>query len=138
MAQVQGRWIGVWWSGAIGWLYSPPGHPVVLRSSGVELTPAAGKSSVPVYGRAYPEQAAYAPYQIPYQTVTPLQYSIGAGQAYVLADANIQTDYYHAVSFNCAHAVDDCTDVVGQVKYYEIWYNHRIAYVQADDVVVKN
>ena len=42
-------------------------------------------TAVPVYGRAYPEQAAY-PSQIPYQTVTPLQYSIQPGQAYVLAD----------------------------------------------------
>ena len=53
-----------------------------------------------MYGRAYPEESAY-PSQIPYQTVVPLQYSIKPGQAYVLADAHLQTDYYYAKTFRC-------------------------------------
>jgi hypothetical protein len=88
-----------------------------------------------VYGRAYPERSAY-PAQIPYQTVTPLQYSIRPGQAYVLADPTIQTDYYSAKTFRCAGVAMDCTDVVGHDRYDEIWFGHRIAYVRAADVRV--
>ncbi|MGH3497519.1 MAG: N-acetylmuramoyl-L-alanine amidase [Nocardioidaceae bacterium] len=136
VAQRAGDWVGVWWSGQLGWIYSPKDHPTVLRSHGVTVTAMPGANSVPVYGRAYPEAAAYAKYggNIPTQSVVPLQYSIKAGQRYVLADHATRGDYYYAVTYNCQYAVDDCTDVVGQDKYYEIWFGHRIAYVRAADV----
>jgi hypothetical protein len=31
----------------------------------------------------------------------------------------------------------DCTDVVGQDRYYQIWFGHRIAYVRAADVTLR-
>jgi hypothetical protein len=131
VAGSSGDWLAVWWLGEEGWLYDPPSHPTVVRSSSRLVVPA-GSQAVPVYGRAYPEQSAY-PSDIPYQTVVPLQYAIQPGQAYVLADSRIQTDYYHATLFNCQGA-DQCTDVVGQDRYYEIWFGHRVAYVRAADV----
>jgi hypothetical protein len=124
----------VWYLGNIGWLYSPPSHPVVFRSPG-QIVVAKGNDPVPVYGRAYPEQAAY-PSDIPYQTVVPLQYSIQPGQGYVLADRHIETDYYYAVTYNC-QGVDDCTDVKGADRYYEIWFGHRMFFVRAADVRVR-
>ncbi|HEY3530878.1 MAG TPA: peptidoglycan recognition family protein [Nocardioides sp.] len=127
-----GDWLGVWWLGEEGWIYDPASHPSVVPSSG-RVVVAAGDQAVPVYGRAYPEESAY-PSQIPYQTVTPLQYSIRPGQSYVLADDDLQTDYYYAKTFRCAGVALDCTDVVGQDQYYEIWFGHRIAYVRAADV----
>jgi hypothetical protein len=99
------------------------------------VTPKAGKDSVPVYGRAYPEQAAY-PTGIPYQTVTPLQYSIGAGQSYPLSDASIETDYYRAVTFDLA-TPGDHVQVLGKDRYYQIWFGHRMFYVRAADVDIK-
>jgi hypothetical protein len=139
VAQHHGDWLGVWWGGQLGWIYSPKSDPVVLPSQGEKVTPRAGASSIPVYGRAYPEQSAYDQYDgnIPYQTVAPIEYSIPAGQSYVLADKNIQTDYYYAQTFQCQYATDDCTDVVGNDQYYEIWFNHRIAYVRAADVTIQ-
>ena len=101
------------------------GRVVVARST----------AAVPVYGRAYPEQSAY-PAEIPYQTVTPLQYTIKPGQAYVLADSHLQTDYYYAKTFRCDGVAMDCTDVVGQDRYDEIWFGHRIAYVRVADIRV--
>jgi hypothetical protein len=98
------------------------------------VKPKAGKTSVPVYGRAYPEQAAY-PANIPYQTVTPLQYSIGAGQAYPVGDLDIETDYYRAVTF-AEQPPADHVQVLGQDRYYQIWFGHRMAYVRAADVDV--
>jgi N-acetylmuramoyl-L-alanine amidase len=129
-----GDWLGVWWLGAEGWIHDPPSHPVVVPSTG-RVVSAAGEHAVPVYGRAYPEESAY-PSDIPYQTVVPLQYAVGPGQAYVLADADLQTDYYYAKTFDCTGVAMDCTDVVGQDRYYEIWFGHRIAYVRAADVTV--
>ena len=132
VAERSGDWLGVWWLGEEGWLYDPPAHPSVVPARG-RVVVARGADAVPVYGRAYPEQSAY-PSQIPYQAVTPLQYSIQPGQAYVLADAHLQTDYYYAKTFRCGGVAMDCTDVVGHDRYDEIWFGHRIAYVRAADV----
>ncbi len=83
-----------------------------------------------MYGRAYPEESAY---EIPYQTVTPLQYTIRAGQSYVVADAAPQTNYYYAKSY--ADTIpDDHTVVNGGDRYDQIWFGHRFAYVRAADV----
>ena len=77
-----GRLGPVWWLGAVAWVYNPAATRSLVPSPGQVVTPAGGVA-VPVYGRAYPEEAAY-PEEIPYQTVTPLQYTIKPGQSYVV------------------------------------------------------
>ncbi|MBO0843625.1 MAG: N-acetylmuramoyl-L-alanine amidase, partial [Nocardioides sp.] len=131
-------WWGIWFAGQQGWIHNPASAPVLLPASGQVVTPK-GTTAIPVYGRAYPEQAAYAGTGITYQTISPLEYTIPAGQQYVLADATVPTDYYKASNYNCQSVggVPDCVSVTGTKKYYEIWYNHRIVYVAADDVTVK-
>ena len=54
--------------------------------------------------------------------------------------STVPTDYYKAVNFNCAtvDGVPDCIVISGGTTYYQIWFNHRIAYVMADDVTVTN
>ncbi len=135
VSERQGDWLGVWYLGRIGWLYSPASDPNVVPSSGRVVTAKAGASEVPVYGRAYPEQAAYAGTPVPYQTVTPLQYTIKAGQQYVLADDTIDTNYYYAKTFDSS-LPGDHTVVTGQDKYDEIWFGHRMFYVRAADISV--
>ncbi len=135
VAQRQGDWVGVWYLGAIGWFKSPRSAPDAFAKPGAVVTPKKGKVSVPVYGRAYPEESAY-PADIPYQAVTPMQYSIGAGQAYALGDASIQTDYYRSVTFDVT-APGDHVQVVGKDRYYQIWFGHRMHYVRAADVDIK-
>lgn len=137
VAQRSGDWLGVPYLGEIGWLYSPKAHPSVLPSGGRTVSAKAGAASVPVYGRAYPEQAAYAGTAVPYQTVAPLQYTIKAGQKYVLADEDIDTTYYYAKTFDSS-LPDDHTVITGQDKYYEIWFGHRMFFVRAADVVIEN
>ncbi|WP_427894579.1 N-acetylmuramoyl-L-alanine amidase [Kribbella sp. GL6] len=135
VAERQGDWVAVWYLGAKGWFKSPVSDAVAFAKPGLVVKPKAGRTSVPVYGRAYPEQAAY-PAGIPYQTVTPLQYTIGEGQAYPVADLSIETDYYRAVTFD-GQAPADHVQVLGKDKYYEIWFGHRMAYVRAADVDVR-
>jgi hypothetical protein len=132
VAERQGDWVAIWYLGALAWFKSPASAPDAFAKPGLVVKPKAGKTSVPVYGRAYPEQSAY-PAGIPYQTVTPLQYSIGAGQAYPVGDPSIETDYYRAVTFAGQPPVDH-VQVIGKDRYYQIWFGHRMAYVRAADV----
>jgi hypothetical protein len=135
VAQRSGDWLGVWYLGGVAWLHNPADDPVVVPSRGQVVVPR-GSDPVPVYGRAYPERSAY-PAEIPYQTVAPLQYTIKPGQAYVLADRHLQTDYYYAKTFQCEGVVMDCTQVLGKDRYYEIWFGHRMSFVRAADVEVR-
>lgn len=128
----QGDWTAIWYLGSIAWFENPVKHPTATNVSGSFVVPKAGKASVPVYGRAYPEASAYPSY-IPVQTVTPLQYTIKAGQRVVLSDARVPTDYYRATTFDGAPPTDH-VDVVGQDTYYQVSFGHRTAYVRADDV----
>ncbi|HEU4948526.1 MAG TPA: N-acetylmuramoyl-L-alanine amidase [Kribbella sp.] len=134
IADQSGDWLAIWYLGAKGWFRSPEAAPDAFAKPGFVVTPKAGLASVPVYGRAYPERDAY-PAGIPYQTVTPLQYSIGAGQSYPVGDRDIETDYYRAVTFDGVPPTDH-VQVLGQDRYYQIWFGHRMAYVRAADVDV--
>jgi len=136
VAQVQGDWLQVWWLGGPAWVYNPATDPVLVSSRGQVVTPAS-TSAVPVYGRAYPEQTAY-PAEIPYQTVAPLQYTIKPGQSFVLADAEIESDYYYAKTFRCKYVALDCTEVTGVDRYYQIWFGHRLVFVRAADVAIQD
>jgi hypothetical protein len=129
-----GSWTKVSYLGNPAWFHDPAGNRSSVRSNGKLVTPKPGLASIPVYGRAYPEEAAY-PRAIPYQEVIPLQYSIPAGQSYVVGDPTIETDYYYARSFDDSLPRDH-TEVTGQDRYYQIWFGHRMAYVRAADVVL--
>jgi hypothetical protein len=86
---------------------------------------------VPVYGRAYPKRAAY-PAEIPIQSIAPLQYTIKAGQEYVVADDSVKTDY-RATTFNGAPPHDHVV-VSGQDRHYQIWFGHWQFFVRAADI----
>jgi hypothetical protein len=131
VSQRVGDWLRVWWLGRVAWLHSPVDDPAVLPAD-ERVVRAAGDEELPVYGRAYPEASAY-PAEIPVQDVVPLQYTIKPGQAYVLADDSVPTDYYYAKTFDDSLAGDH-TVVRGDDVYYEIWFGHRMAYVRAADV----
>jgi hypothetical protein len=128
VAERRGEWTAIWYLGQKGWFHNPRNAPAALWSLGLVATPKPGKASVPVYGRAYPEAAAY-PAGVPVQAVTPLQYSLPAGQRYAVGLV-AGSEYYYAVRYDTA----DHTVVRGQTKYVQIQFGHRIAYVNAADV----
>ncbi|MFJ3307055.1 N-acetylmuramoyl-L-alanine amidase [Streptomyces sp. NPDC086549] len=124
-------WTAIWYLGQKAWFRNPKGRPTAVNASGLVITPKDGLTSIPVYGRAYPEKAAY-PAGVPAQTVAPLPYTIAAGQKYVVGD-EVPGEYYYAVTFT----TDSHKVVVGQDLYYEIQYGHRVAFVRAADVGVE-
>ena len=150
VAQLSGNWTGIYYGGSIGWFYNPGGINAYANnapSDTLVVTPAVGRTGIPVYGRAYPELSAYpAALQTPAVqaadslAIAPLsQYSIKAGQAYT-ATPEVAGDYYSNSDVDpkdtdCA-TPSDCFMVIGDTMYYPIRYNHRLAFVKASDVQV--
>jgi hypothetical protein len=131
VAETRGDWTAIWYLGQKGWFHNPRSSPTALWTKALVATPKAGKTSVPVYGRAYPEPEAYPP-DVPVQPIVPLQYALLAGQEYVVG-MKADTEYYRAVTFDPAnHKV-----IRGSLVYYQIQFGHRVAYVRADDVDLK-
>ncbi|GAA0921270.1 N-acetylmuramoyl-L-alanine amidase [Nonomuraea longicatena] len=130
VADRQGEWTAIWYLGQKAWFHNPQAAPTAIPSAGLVVTPKPGLATVPVYGRAYPEQEAY-PADIPYQPITPLQYTFSAGEKYTFGGVRFG-EYYRAVSLDAsAHKV-----VRGKTKYYQIQFGHRVMFVKADDVVL--
>jgi hypothetical protein len=127
IAERRGAWVAVWYLGQKGWFKAKD----AAWSVGLVVTPKKGKASVPVYGRAYPEAAAY-PAGVPVQAVTPLQYSLPAGQEYAIG-LYAPSEYYWAVTYDSSNH----TVVRGATKYLQIQFGHRVAFVNAADVDVR-
>ncbi|NEA98393.1 peptidoglycan recognition family protein [Streptomyces sp. SID13726] len=130
LAGRDGDWTAIWYLGQKAWFKNPRKNPTAVNASGLVVTPKKGLATVPVYGRAYPEAAAY-PAGVPVQAVSPLPYTVLKGQRYVVGD-RVPGEYYYAVTFT----TDSHKVVVGQDRYYEIQYGHRVAFVRAADVDV--
>lgn len=130
LADHQGDWDAIWFGGQKAWFFNPNGQNTV-KASGLLIKPKAGKTSIPVYGGAYPEKSAYPSDVWPY-SLNPLQYSISQGQEYV-AFEKVKGDYYNAVVFTY-DPYPYAKEVVGNEEYYRIQFNHRFAFVKASDV----
>ena len=63
------------------------------------------------------------------------KYTILAGQEYVVSEPAVNADWYNAYNVD-GSAFMDRVDFVGKTKFYVITYNHRMAFVNADDVDV--
>lgn len=133
--QVVGDWLGVWWAGSLAWLHNPVERPVVVPATAKTVT-VAGDVPAPVFGRAYPEAAAYEEYPgVPVQPVTPIEYTVGVGQTYAVADDHVASDYYRAATFD-GTGPGDRTVVRGDDVYYQLWLAHRYVFVNAADVEI--
>jgi hypothetical protein len=126
VADRRGGWVAVWYLGQKGWFHESD----AIWQVGFVITPKKGRDSIPVYGRAYPEASAY-PAGITPQAVTPLQYSLPAGQRYAVGLIT-PSEYYWAVTFDASNH----TVVRGQTNYIQIQFGHRVAFVNVDDVQV--
>lgn len=134
LADIQGDWTAIWYLNQKAWFYNPASAPTAKWANGFVVTPKAGKTTIPVYGRAYPERAAY-PAGVPYQTISPLQYSLSAGQRYAVGGV-LPGEYYRAVTFD-GSAPGDWTVIRGENRYVQIQFGHRVMFVNLDDVQIQ-
>ncbi|WP_203598513.1 N-acetylmuramoyl-L-alanine amidase [Streptomyces sp. SID7909] len=139
VAESKGDWTAIWYGGKKAWFQNPGGQytRAVAKTAQPVLKPKAGATSIPVYGRAYPEDTAYEGTGVPVQTKNNdslTKYSIPAGQAYSKAGPAQAGDYWFAGTF-AGTEDNDRTLVKGTTNlFYPIRYNHRIAWVKASDV----
>ncbi|MFI0899494.1 N-acetylmuramoyl-L-alanine amidase [Streptomyces sp. NPDC020983] len=136
VAGVQGDWTAIWYQNQKLWFHNPGGQWTSVLPPTQVITPKSG--TVPVYGRAYPENAAYTGTNVPVQdnnTDSLTKYTIAAGQAYAQAGPEKAGDYWYAGTFT-GTATGDRTLVTGTNLFYPIRYNHRIAWVRASDVTL--
>ncbi|MEU6084854.1 N-acetylmuramoyl-L-alanine amidase [Streptomyces sp. NPDC047108] len=131
VAERKGDWTAIWYLGQKAWFHDPRTQPTAVPARGVVLTPRKGLKEVPVYGRAYPEKAAY-PDGITVQPLDPLPYKLLPGQKYA-AGLKTRGEYYWATTFDTTNH----TVVRGKLEYYQIQLGHRVAFVKADDVTVR-
>ncbi|WP_235002081.1 N-acetylmuramoyl-L-alanine amidase [Actinacidiphila paucisporea] len=134
VAGVQADWTAIWYQGRALWFQNPGGQFTSVLAATPVITPKSG--TIPVYGRAYPEDAAYAGTGVPVQdqnTASLTKYTIPAGQSYAQAGPEEVGDYWYAGTF-AGTAAGDRTLVKGTDAFYPIRYNHRIAWVRAGDV----
>ncbi|MER6172858.1 N-acetylmuramoyl-L-alanine amidase [Streptosporangium sp. NPDC001681] len=128
LAERRDGWTAIWYLGRKAWFSDPAEAPTSLPASGPLVTPRPGRSPIKVYGRAYPKAHAY-PVGVPVQPLTPLQYSIPAGQVYS-SGPTTRASYLRAAAFDPAeHRV-----VRGEIRYRQIQFGHRIMFVRASDV----
>ncbi|MET8681017.1 peptidoglycan recognition family protein [Streptomyces sp. NPDC004647] len=126
----KGSWTAIWYLGQKAWFHNPKSQPTAVDAKGLVATPKAGRTDVPVYGRAYPEKAAY-PEGVPVQLESPLPYKLLSGQKYAVGPKT-KGEYYWAVTFDpSGHKV-----IRGKQEFYQIQFGHRVAFVKAEDVTV--
>lgn len=131
-----GNWTAIWFSGQKAWFDNPAGaQQAALYTGGQVITPKAGRTSIPVYGSAFPEASAY-PSAVPVVKVVKLSYTVPAGQEYPTV-GTVPTDYYYAATINSS-LPDDHTIIIGKTAYDQISFNHRKFFVRASDVTIKN
>jgi len=125
-------WDAIYFGGQVAWFHNRGGYNTA-PGGGLLIAPRAGVASIPVYGRAYPEESAYPP-DIPPQPLVPI-YEMPAGQIYVAIEL-VPSDYNWAPSYT--PTADDAGHMVvrGQTLYFRIFFNHRFAYVKSNDVVI--
>ncbi|MGW7236508.1 N-acetylmuramoyl-L-alanine amidase [Streptomyces sp. NPDC054804] len=128
VADRRGEWTAIWFQGNKAWFKNPKDHPTAVGASGRMVTPKEGLDEIPVYGRALPEEEAY-PEGMEEETDSPLPYSLRAGQRYV-TQSGVGSSYVDRSTFSGTPQ----PVVLGQERYYEIQFGHRLAYVRANDV----
>lgn len=132
VAGTRGDWVAIWYLGLKAWFRNPWHRPVARVVHGYRKVVRAAGATAGIYGVCYPEASAYKdPADV--QEVSPLLYTLPAGQSYVVTDERPPTDYYKAKTFSL-DTPNDHVDIVGRDRYHQISWGHRIAFVRAEEV----
>lgn len=134
LAGRQGDWAAIWFGGRKAWFYNPASQRTATFGKGKTITLKPGLSQANVYGGAFPEAGVYPPEVAPVPQPK-LSYTIASGQKYVV-EGVVPTDYFYDATINHSKPYDH--EVFrGKDKFYQIWYNQRLMYVRATDVVIE-
>lgn len=131
----QPGWTEIWYGGQAAW-FQDSSHVSVPTTTAV-VTPK-GNTPVAIYGRPMPEYDAPGWANIPYDhqsQVALTRYQMMPGQSYPIAAVPApRNDYAEGCNLANCTGPGDTTVVIGKTKYIEISWNHRWAFVQANDV----
>ncbi|MET8504674.1 N-acetylmuramoyl-L-alanine amidase [Streptomyces sp. NPDC004787] len=128
VAEARYDWTAIWYAGVKAWFYNPGGqYTVPVNATTVKLR--SDLASAKVYGRSFPETAAYTAAGLtpPGNENDPLsKFTFAAGQAYVKAGPAVKGDDW----FGSAQK-----NVVGNVLFVPIRFHHKIVWVKQSDIV---
>ncbi|WP_374190326.1 N-acetylmuramoyl-L-alanine amidase [Streptomyces sp. NE5-10] len=127
VAEVRTNWTAIWYAGEKAWFYNPGGqYTVPVNATRVQVR--SGLSGIKVFGRSFPETAAYtaAALEAPGDENDPLsKFTFASGQSYVKAGpAVVGDDWFGSAQKN----------VVGSVKFVPIRFHHKIVWVKESEV----
>ncbi|WP_246094806.1 peptidoglycan recognition protein family protein [Streptomyces roseicoloratus] len=126
VAEQSADWTAVWYAGKKAWFHNPGGRYTVPVTSAPVRVRARPGVTPRIYGRSFPEAAAYAAAGLPAPADSPdhlTRYALTGEYAQAGAEVN-GDDWFGSVQRN----------VVGTVTYVPIRYHHRLAWVRADQV----
>ncbi|MEU0404470.1 N-acetylmuramoyl-L-alanine amidase [Streptomyces sp. NPDC006197] len=129
VAEARTDWTAIWYAGVKAWFQNPGGQYTVPVSGATTVKLKAGLASTKVFGRSFPDTAAYtaAGLEAPGDENAPLsKFTFASGQAYVKAGPAVKGDDW----FGSAQK-----NVVGNVLFVPIRFHHKIVWVKQDDIV---
>ncbi|MFF3287487.1 N-acetylmuramoyl-L-alanine amidase [Streptomyces sp. NPDC003023] len=129
VAEARTNWTAIWYAGKKAWFHNPGGQYTVPVTDATTVKVAAGATSAEVYGRSFPETAAYtaAGLEPPGDENAFLtKFDFASGQAYVKAGPAVRGDDW----FGSAQK-----NVIGDTLFVPIRFHHKITWVKAADVV---
>ncbi|MFB6841127.1 N-acetylmuramoyl-L-alanine amidase [Streptomyces sp. NPDC056361] len=129
VAEATDDWTAIWYAGVKAWFQNPGGQYTVPVAGATTVKLKAGLASTKVFGRSFPETAAYtaAGLGAPGDENDPLsKFTFASGQAYVKAGPAVKGDDW----FGSAQK-----NVVGTTLFVPIRFHHKITWVKQSDIV---
>ncbi|MER8230541.1 N-acetylmuramoyl-L-alanine amidase [Streptomyces sp. NPDC094049] len=129
VAESRNDWTAIWYAGTKAWFQNPGGQYTVPVSGATTVKVKAGATSARIYGRAFPETAAYTAAGLAApgdENAFLTKFTFAAAQSYVKAGPAVAGDDW----FGSAQK-----NVVGQTMYVPIRFHHKITWVKQSDVV---
>ncbi|MFJ3583984.1 N-acetylmuramoyl-L-alanine amidase [Streptomyces sp. NPDC090127] len=129
VAEAQNDWTAIWFAGKKAWFHNPGGQYTVPVTGATTVKVKAGATSAKVFGRSFPETAAYttAGLAAPGDENAHLtKFTFASGQAYVKAGPAVKGDDW----FGSAQK-----NVIGSTLFVPIRFHHKITWVKQSDIV---
>ncbi|WP_236240960.1 N-acetylmuramoyl-L-alanine amidase [Streptomyces sp. CC228A] len=129
VAEARNDWTAIWYAGQKAWFHNPGGQYTVPVAGATAVKLRAGLASTKVFGRSFPETAAYtaAGLDNPGDENDPLsKFTFASGQAYATAGPAVKGDDW----FGSAQK-----NVIGSTMFVPIRFHHKITWVKQSDIV---